>query len=426
MSRRSIAAGCAASAAAALGLWASAASAAYNQCPPVGKDTGCQFLVTITDAGPTVAQDTAQPPYEGVADSLVGIQNNSSHLVQSISLAASNGLFNFDGDGLCNSGSGPAPAGCQPPPGSTAGCNPSTANTNHCSFAPPPGEPAGYTEPNARNYSEETTMTPVPAAWPNGDLQNGYEGPRTWFSNVAGNANSGVVNLSPPLAPGESTYFSVEQPNSAVTAVANVPTVSTAIKLRLTGDGESGTRLIVPQGVPVTNTASVSGASAAAAGGTVNYRVFRDKACAAPVGAPSSAAVSKGAVAPSAPITLAPGTYYLQATYNGDPVNSPSASPCGAAVLIVAQRFNSGLPSTRACLRSSLQFHARKPKALRSVTLGVDINGRLIKRVKVAGKRRPLTTIRKLPSGRFRVAVIGIAGNGSAYEDERQFRRCGK
>jgi hypothetical protein len=374
-----------------------------------------------------VAQDSSQPPYEGVADSLMGIQNNSSHSVQSISLAASSGLlFNFDGDGLCNPGSGPAPAGCQPPPGSSATCNPSTANTTHCSFPPPPGEPPGYTAPGAKNYSEETSMTPVPGAWPNGDLQNGYEGPRTWFSNVSSDFNSGVVNLSPPLAPGESTYFSVEQPTSAVTAVANVPTVSTAIKTTLTGDGQSGTRLVVPQGVPVTNTASVSGASAASAGGTVNYRVFRDKACAVPVGSPSSAAVSKGSVPPSPALKLAPGTYYLQATYNGDTVNSPSASPCGAAVLVVAHRFNSGLPPTRACLGSSLRFHARKPKALRSVTLGIDINNRLIKRVKVAGKRRPLMTIRKLPSGKLRVAVIGITGSGSAYEDERTFHRCAK
>jgi hypothetical protein len=269
-------------------------------------------------------------------------------------------------------------------------------------------------------------MGPAPAPWPNGDLQNGYEGPRSWFSNVAADFNSGVVNLSPPLAPGESTYFSVEQPNSAVTAVANVPTVSTAIKTKLTGDGQSGTRLIVPQGTPVTDTASVSGASAAAAGGMVNYRVFRDKACTSPVGSPSSVTVTKGAPAPSAPITPPAGTYYLQASYGGDPVNAPSASPCGATVLVVAQRFNAGLPSTKACLRNALQFHARKPKALRSLTLGININNRLAKRVKVAGKRQPLTTIRKLPAGRFRVAAIGIAGNGSAFEDERMYSRCGK
>src|SRR5258708_36348393 len=121
MSRRSLAAGCAASAAVAFGLWASVASAAYTQCPAAGRDTGCQFLITIADSGPTVAQDTPQPPYEGVADSVMGIQNNSPHIVHPISPAASSALlFKSDGDGLCNSASGPAPARCHPPPRSTA------------------------------------------------------------------------------------------------------------------------------------------------------------------------------------------------------------------------------------------------------------------------------------------------------------------
>jgi hypothetical protein len=374
-----------------------------------------------------VAQDSSQPPYEGVADSLMGVQNMSSHLVQSISLAATSGLlFNFDGDGLCNNAHGPAPAGCQPPPGSSATCSPSTANTNHCSFPPPPGEPPGYTEPNATNYSEESSSTPAPSPWPNGDLQNGYEGPRTWFSNPSADFNRGVVNFSPPLAPGETTYFSVEQPNSAVTAVVNVPTVNTSIKTLLRGDGRTGTRLIVPQGAPVTDTATISGAMTAAAGGTVNYRAFRDKACSVPVGAPSTVAVTKGSVAPSAPMRLAPGVYYLQATYNGDPVNSPSAAPCGAEVLVVARRFNAGLPSTRACVGSSMRFNLRKPNGVRSMLLSIDVNGRVIRRIRVAGKRQPLVTIRKLPKGNLSVRVIGITSSGSAFEDSRVLHRCAK
>jgi hypothetical protein len=422
MSRTSIAAVFAASVAIALGL-CSTASAAFTQCPPVGKDTGCQFLITITDAAPMVAQDSAQPPYEGIADSLMGIQNSSSHMVASISLAATGGPFHFDGDGLCNNASGPAPAGCQPPPGSTAACNPSTANTNHCSFPPPPGEPPGYSEPGATNYSEETAKTPAPPPWPNGILQNGYEGPRTWFSNVTADFNGGVVNFSPPLAPGETTYFSVEQPNSGVSAVVNVPTAATSITTRLSGDGWSGTRLIVPQGAPVTDAATLGGPSAATASGTVNYRAFRDKACTLPVGSPSTAPVTKGKAAPSAPINLAPGTYYMQATYNGDAVNAPSATACGANVLVVARRFNAGLPSTRACLASGLRFQIRKPKGVRSVRSYININGRFLKRIGMVGKRGPLVTIGKMPAGRFRVQVIATRGT-STFEDSRLYHRC--
>jgi len=268
-------------------------------------------------------------------------------------------------------------------------------------------------------------MTPAPAPWPNGSLQNGYEGPRTWFSNASPDFNGGVVNFSPPLAPGEATYFSVEQPNSAVTAVVNVPTVTTTIKTLLRGDGLTGTTLIVPEGAPVTDTASISGAMAAAAGGTVNYRVFRDKACSVPVGAPSSAAVTKGAAAPSAPIRLGPGTYYLQASYNGDPVNSASAATCGAEVLVVARRFNAGLNS-RACVGSGLQFRLRKPKGVRSLTLSINVNGRVLRRIKVAGNRQPLVMIRKLPKGDLSVRVIGVTGSGGAFEDSRVLHRCAK
>jgi hypothetical protein len=116
----------------------------------------------------------------------------------------------------------------------------------------------------------------------------------------------------------------------------------------------------------------------------------------------------------------------MRATYNGDPVNAPSAAPCGAEVLVVARRFNAGLPSTRRCLGSSLGFQLRRPTAVRSLALNIDVNGRVIKRITVAGKRRPLVVIRKLPKGNVSVRVIGITRSGSAFEDSRVFHRCGK
>src|SRR5436853_281139 len=44
--------------------------------------------------------------------------------------------------------------------------------------------------------------------------RNGYEGPRTFYTNVSVNADSGRVNFSPALQPGEFTYFSLEEPPS--------------------------------------------------------------------------------------------------------------------------------------------------------------------------------------------------------------------
>lgn len=407
---------------------AGAAGPMFTQCPPVGLDTGCQYLLTITDHGYAVQTDPAQRPYEGVADSLVGIQNNSSRMVQSVQLTSSRTAFNFDGDGLCNNSKGPAPTGCQPPPGSSAVCNPSLVNTNHCSFPPPPGEPPNYIEPGATNYGEESAAGPVPNPWPNGDLQNGYEGPGTWFSNISASMARGVVNFSPALAPGQSTYFSLEEPLTSVTAaVVNVPLVATATRTRLSGDGLSGSKLTVPNGAPVTDRAFIAGHKASSAGGTVNYAFFSNKGCTVPAGKVSSASVSKGVAGRSARMKLAPGTYYARATYSGDTVNSPSVSACGSEVLRVAKRFRSGLPSGRMCVAArTLRFHLRGPKHVTAKFAYVEINGKVVKRVRLR-KKPPLVVLQKLPRrGRYHIEIIVVAKHGMAYEDSHIFHACGK
>lgn len=183
------------------GAAGSASAQALTQCPAVGADTSCQFLIVVTDSGATVQQDSSQGPYEASDDSLIGVQNNSSRALAGLPLSAP-GLFNFEQDGICNpnlSGmTGPVPPGCQPAVGSPPGtvCGP---QNGLCSFPRPPGQPPTYTEPGA----------------PSGTTQNGYEGPTTWFSNVSPDSSSGQVNFSPALAPGSSTYFSLEAPPSA-------------------------------------------------------------------------------------------------------------------------------------------------------------------------------------------------------------------
>src|ERR1700736_6366855 len=147
----------------------------FGQCPPVYADTSCQFLVTVTDAGPSVVQDTTQGPYERSDDSLLGVQNSSSRAVSALPLAApGTSLFSFESDGICNPGGPPVPSGCVPVPGSPAGTTCGT-QTVACSFPPPPGEPANMTEAGATGA----------LAWPNGDRQNGYEGPTSWFSGIS-------------------------------------------------------------------------------------------------------------------------------------------------------------------------------------------------------------------------------------------------
>jgi hypothetical protein len=125
---------------------------------------------------------------------------------------------------------------------------------------------------------------------------------------------------------------------------APTPPATTAASTTLTtsqkaGD-KSGASITVPAGTTgETDTATLSGANAAHAGGTVTYALFSLPICAGTsLIAQSSAPVSGGAVPASAPITtaLAPGKYYWQASYGGDSANASSTSACGSEVLTVA------------------------------------------------------------------------------------------
>ena len=59
----------------------------FTQCPPVDENSGCQFLITVTNGGETVVQDPNQGPYEGSDDSLIGVQNNSSSTIYELPLS---------------------------------------------------------------------------------------------------------------------------------------------------------------------------------------------------------------------------------------------------------------------------------------------------------------------------------------------------
>jgi hypothetical protein len=178
----------------------------FPQCPPVGVNSGCQFLITVTSNGNVVQGDPNQGPYENSDDSLIGVVNNSSSSISHMPLSVpGSDLFGFEGDGICNPG-GPAAPGCIDPTGGTCG---SGGTSVICSFPRPAGQPANYTEPGA----------------PTGNTQNGYEGPTTWFSNVSSDTSRGQVNFSPALQPGQSTYFSLEEPPTSTTiGVGSSPT----------------------------------------------------------------------------------------------------------------------------------------------------------------------------------------------------------
>jgi hypothetical protein len=214
--------------------------ARFTECPPVGNDGGCQFLLVVAPGGTTLSTDAnlANTPYDaGGDDALIGVQNNSPGPIASIPLATPNqpGLFGFEADGLCDPGLLPIPTGCTPigQPVGTA-----CTITDVCAFPAPPGQPAGYTEPG--------NLT--------GSTQNGYEGPQNYFTNVSVDQSSGVVDFSPPLQPGKSTYFSLEEPpvGTSIAAGSMPQGVSLSAPPTVTTNGASFAGTVNPNGSSTT------------------------------------------------------------------------------------------------------------------------------------------------------------------------------
>ena len=140
-------------------------STPFTQCPAIGVDTSCALLIRITPTGqPGVYGDPSQGPFDGIEDTLIGIQNDSSTSIASIPVSSQSGktLFAFDGDGLC--------------------------------------------------YFMSFTLTPC--TWP---APTGYEGPGVSFTNISADYTSGTITFSPAIPPGGHAYFSLEE------ALATVP-----------------------------------------------------------------------------------------------------------------------------------------------------------------------------------------------------------
>jgi hypothetical protein len=111
---------------------------------------------------------------------------------------------------------------------------------------------------------------------------------------------------------------------------AGQPLMPTTLTTSLVSDSASGATITVPSGTPVNDTATLSGANAASATGTVTYTVYSDSSCETAVADGGTASVNAGVVGQSDPVTLTnPGTYYWQASYSGDALNAASKSNCG-------------------------------------------------------------------------------------------------
>ena len=121
------------------------------------------------------------------------------------------------------------------------------------------------------------------------------------------------------------TATTTETAKSSTTVEQFTPSVTT----ELTPPGP------VNAGTPVTDQATLTGASLAA-GGTVTYAVYSNATCTTQVAPLGTKTVTDGSVGPSDAWTSVGGLYWFQATYSGDPSNAgPVSSACTSEPLTV-------------------------------------------------------------------------------------------
>jgi hypothetical protein len=270
----------------------------FTQCPPIGLDSGCEYVIDVTSANPAVppnvVKDPAQPFFDGEDDVTVGVQNDSPVKLEKIHIGvplSGDKLFALDGDGLCWTAlKGEKPLGCPFDP--------------HNTYAGP-----------------DTEVRP----------ESGCNPP----TSLAG-CDAGTVTFPTPLGPGQYTYLSLESPpqNASLVAGAVNDTVSTTLTNLQTH--ESGVALAAAEPAAITDRATVNGLHGAEATGTVEYIVYSDPSCTKVAEMLGTKNVAGGMAEPSEPSSTnlpTNATYFLVAKYSGDVHNSPNSSGCGSETM---------------------------------------------------------------------------------------------
>jgi hypothetical protein len=280
----------------------------FTQCPAIGEDTTCQYLIDVksTTEPPVIIEDPSQLFYDGNDDVTVAVQNETGLPLSKVHvgvLDSGDGIFGFDGDGVCAASITPNPPGCP--------------------FAPEPNElEAGFSG-------------------------NGYTGPDTELKDEDESIDAGTVTFPTPLANDQYTYFTLEAPPAGTTIVAGEVNDTIATRLspapQTAPPTEPEARLTFLTPVNVTDQAMIKGPNAKFAEGEVEYRVYSDPGCTKEVANAGKATIVKteenmAEAGPSQPVGASlpsNATYYWQVKYTGSKKgvkaeeNSPTTSVCG-------------------------------------------------------------------------------------------------
>jgi hypothetical protein len=162
---------------------------------------------------------------------------------------------------------------------------------------------------------------------------------------------------------GDSLNNPVTSPCGTEVETVTSPINPTTVTTSLSGGGQSGGTISVLPSTAVTDSATLTGATASTATGTVTYNVFSDAACGTAVVTGSPETITTPGTLPDSPAQsfATPGKYYWQAAYSGDPANSPSTSTCGSEIETVKSTPTCTLSAVNVGPPSQVVYTAQDP-----------------------------------------------------------------
>jgi spore coat protein U-like protein len=192
-------------------------------------------------------------------------------------------------------------------------------------------------------YSDSACTVPVADATPSPNAVSGGSVPASKPVG-AGLATNAVYYWQATFTPASG------DPDTPSTSVCGLETMTfgtppapatTGVSTALSDGQWTAPSILVGPGIPVSDSAAITGPGASSATGTVTYSLYSDRACTQQVpGAfrpgEDVRQVSGGKAPASAALTLPLGYYYFRAIYSGDSSHAAAASPCGSEVLGVA------------------------------------------------------------------------------------------
>jgi hypothetical protein len=254
------------------------------------------------------------------------------------------------------------------------------------------------------------------------DLAYSSDGGATWTgpSALNPNADEGAEDLTSSVgshgqgwaawADNGSIYAQQFVASDAVSPVITPPPAADTLTTSQTSGTTTGPSITVGAGtVGEIDRATLSGANAAIATGTVTYDLFSNPTCTASskVFSGGTIGVTAGVAASSAAVTtaLAQGTYYWEAAYSGDAHNAASASACGSEVLTVVPASLIESKGTSTSTTVTLTITCASTPCTVTITITIpESSGKAAAARKKKAKRPKIIT---LATGKFTITTAG-------------------